>query len=314
MSAHSDQKVSGVHVCNKCNESFDSRNKLFVHIRTCPLNPNALSNFSKKAKDGKEDCEEEEEDEINAPLNIPQEPIRIVQEDENWYRVIVKPQGMATMGMVGHETLHNSPAMLILPARIKYKKATPCHRLDRATGGLVLCSKSKAAESSLTGCFRLHEVKKRYRAIVSGQLDQPEGIIDTPIDGMPSETRYKVALVTPSRQYGHVTTVDLWPITGRKHQLRKHLLGIGHPILGDHRYTSALVWPLPPYTHTLFLWALEISFPHKGAPLNTTETSATSETSPNTNTQEYPMIRVEIPEPTYYEEFRRSHALQAETV
>ena len=281
------------------------------------------------------------------------------------------------MGLSGreNETLLNSPAMMITPKRIHYKKAIPCHRLDRATGGLVLCSKSKAAEVSLTTCFRLHEVTKRYRAIVRGRLQPLEGIINEPINGMLSETKYKVVQCTPSQQYGFVTTVDLWPLTGRRHQLRKHLMGVGHAILGDHRYSSALDWPVAPYTHTLFLWALAISFPHKGVPVrdeakspgptikesecmesailmqtnrstddhqesgvihssvyvSTSEStlavptssssaetiavdtgilsSVSARTQESASQQVYPLIRVEIPEPAYYEEFRRAHAV-----
>lgn len=283
-----------------------------MHIRECPDNPNRVSNVSKK---NKEDFNEGDD----ATNTMPQEPIRIVEEDDSWYRVIVKPQGMATMGVTEQdvETLINSPAMMIDPNRKKYRKAVPCHRLDRATGGLVLCSKSKAAEVSLTTCFRLHEVKKRYRAIVRGTLEPLEGTINAPVDGQPSETKYKVVCCTPSYQYGTVTTVDLWPVTGRRHQLRKHLLGTGHPILGDHRYSSALDWPHAPYTNTLFLWALEIEFPHKGGitPISVQDNasapigSSTKQGVPSEPSQSYPAVRVEIPEPAYYEEFRRIHAI-----
>lgn len=322
--------------CKNCTCSFTSRSKLFIHLRSCPAISNTIPTLESAESNHKNQAIESfSTNGINSESEIIQESIRIVQEDENWYRVIVKPQGMATMGISGreHETLLNSPAMLILPERIKYKKASPCHRLDRATGGLVLCSKSKEAERSLTTCFRLHEVTKRYRAIVRGQLYPLNGIINSPINGMLSETKYQVVCCTPSYQYGFVTTVDLWPLTGRRHQLRKHLMGIGHAILGDQRYSSALDWPAAPYTQTLFLWALEISFPHKGHSTVDTQTlklpiSSSSvisadiaqshppegDSSRITSSElepVYPIIKVEISEPIYYEEFRQLHAVNA---
>jgi 23S rRNA-/tRNA-specific pseudouridylate synthase len=189
--------------------------------------------------------------------------IETIAEDA-WYKLVSKPQGMPTMSGQG-ESLDNSDALLIPAAKelnLSYKKATFCHRLDAPTGGLVVCSKTKVAEARIKSCFRNRLVQKRYRAIVRGKLEPDEGQIEEPIHGLPSSTKYRVCFVTKSAQYGHVTTVDLWPLTGRKHQLRKHMAGLGHPILGDEKYSYALDWPNSPYDGLLFLWALEIKLPH----------------------------------------------------
>jgi len=96
----------------------------------------------------------------------------------------------------------------------------------------VICSKSRKHEVIIKHLFFHRQVKKRYRAIVSGRLEPATGIIDAPIKGKVSKTRYSVVQYTDSIRYGTITTVDLFPITGRKHQLRKHLMSLGHPILG----------------------------------------------------------------------------------
>ena len=70
--------------------------------------------------------------------------------------------------------------------------------------------------------------------LVSGRLEPSTGIIDAPIKGKKSVTRYSVVGYTDSIRYGTITTVDLFPITGRQHQLRKHMTSVGHPILGNY--------------------------------------------------------------------------------
>jgi hypothetical protein len=82
-----------------------------------------------------------------------------------------------------------------------------------------------------------------------------------------SLTKYSVVDYSRSSRYGWISTVDLWPITGRRHQLRKHLLSIGYPILGDKRYSHANSSPeFIGGKELMFLWSLEVSFPH---PINT---------------------------------------------
>lgn len=115
------------------------------------------------------------------------------------------------------------------------KRPQEVHRLDADTGGLLICAKSRNALCTLSHAFATRAVKKRYRALVRGKLDGC-GRISFPISGKPSCTEYLAVQHTPSELCGMVTTVDMWPHTGRTHQLRKHLALIGHPILGDVRY------------------------------------------------------------------------------
>jgi len=120
------------------------------------------------------------------------------------------------------------------------------HRLDMATSGLLVFARGKVAQRQLSLAFAQREVGKLYVAVVAGQVAQDSGEIDLPLitdwpnrprqkvdfeTGKPSVTRYRVL----SRS-AHDTRVALEPLTGRSHQLRVHLLALGHPIVGDALY------------------------------------------------------------------------------
>lgn len=128
-----------------------------------------------------------------------------------------------------------------------FPTAESVHRLDMATSGVIVVALTKAAERELKRQFREREPKKSYIARVWGHLAQDEGLIDLPLicdwpnrpkqkvcyeTGKPSQTLYQVL----SRDADGSTRVKLSPITGRSHQLRVHMLAIGHPILGDCFY------------------------------------------------------------------------------
>jgi len=124
------------------------------------------------------------------------------------------------------------------------------HRLDMATSGLMLMARGKPAQQTLSRAFADRAVHKTYQAVVQGDLPDPPdhwGQIDLPIlldwpqrprrtisaaDGKPSTTRWRVL----DRSDPAHTRVELEPVTGRSHQLRVHMLAIGHPILGDSLY------------------------------------------------------------------------------
>ncbi|EKN6405128.1 bifunctional tRNA pseudouridine(32) synthase/23S rRNA pseudouridine(746) synthase RluA [Yersinia enterocolitica] len=128
-----------------------------------------------------------------------------------------------------------------------FPTAESVHRLDMATSGVIVVALTKAAERELKRQFREREPKKSYIARVWDHLAQDEGLIDLPLicdwpnrpkqkvcyeTGKPSQTLYQVL----SRDADGSTRVKLSPITGRSHQLRVHMLAIGHPILGDGFY------------------------------------------------------------------------------
>ncbi|MBW8880778.1 MAG: RNA pseudouridine synthase [Asticcacaulis sp.] len=161
---------------------------------------------------------------------------------------------------------------LVVRVRETFPDALTVHRLDQATSGLIALARGAEAHRTLSQAFASRQVAKHYVAIVRGHLPD-EGEIDLPLItdwpdrprqkvdldiGKPSLTRYR----TLSRDAG-TSRVELEPVTGRSHQLRVHLLAIGHPILGDLLYTpdtksprlllhaEALSLPLPVTGETL---------------------------------------------------------------
>jgi tRNA pseudouridine32 synthase/23S rRNA pseudouridine746 synthase len=127
-----------------------------------------------------------------------------------------------------------------------FDDALVVHRLDMATSGLMLFARGIEAQRALGRAFEQRAVHKRYVAVVHGHLPHPQGEIALPLmadwpnrplqkvdraHGKPSTTRYRVIGFEEGR-----TRVELEPVTGRAHQLRVHLLAIGHPIVGDALY------------------------------------------------------------------------------
>jgi tRNA pseudouridine32 synthase/23S rRNA pseudouridine746 synthase len=163
-----------------------------------------------------------------------------------------------------------------LSARVQqqFADALVVHRLDMATSGLIVMARGALAQRTLSDAFANRMVAKRYEAVVHGEIkadphawqtidlpigvdwpNRPRRIID-PETGKASMTRLQVRHYDPLH---HVTHVVLQPLTGRTHQLRVHMLAIGHPILGDHLYAPPEVAAL---SERLLLNASDLTFAH----------------------------------------------------
>lgn len=139
--------------------------------------------------------------------------------------------------------------------------ATVVHRLDMATSGIIIMALNKPAHVAISRQFEQRKTQKSYIARVYGHVKAQEGSVDLPLicdwpnrpkqkvdhdNGKQSLTHYKVlsycdhqTLVTNQENCTNNTNstlVELTPITGRSHQLRVHMLALGHPILGDRLY------------------------------------------------------------------------------
>ncbi|MCA9581926.1 MAG: RluA family pseudouridine synthase [Myxococcales bacterium] len=195
---------------------------------------------------------------VRPRMNEPEVPLDfgIVFEDED-ILAIDKPAGLP---MHPSATYHKHT--LTYQLRQRYGDPAPhiAHRLDRETSGLVLCAKRLEIERALKGAFERREVSKTYLAIVEGVMEQDEGLIEVPMgpvreglhvmmevrsDGSPARTRYRVL----GRSSGR-TLVELFPETGRQHQLRVHLSEVGHPIVGDKLYGPDREAPFLEYIET----------------------------------------------------------------
>lgn len=131
-----------------------------------------------------------------------------------------------------------------------YPDAVVVHRLDEPTSGLMMLARGQAMSSGLSRAFRERLVNKRYEAIVQGILADDAGRIELPlIADWPNRPRQKIDFATGKASLTlyrvmernlveNWTRVDLEPYTGRSHQLRLHLMALGHPILGDPLYAD----------------------------------------------------------------------------
>jgi len=160
-------------------------------------------------------------------------PQAILIEDKGLYSVWNKPAGLLTQGSLygDHCALLRQAEQYFTPRREVY----PIHRLDREASGLLLIAHSRQAAAKFSELFRQGKVDKIYRAEVRGNLAKhsPEGIIDAPIDGKEARTGYRVIAY---REDSTTTVVEVRIDTGRLHQIRRHLDGIGFPVVGDPRY------------------------------------------------------------------------------
>ena len=182
---------------------------------------------------------------------LPQElPLEIIFEDDDLL-VLNKPAGIVThpAGAQYSHTLVN--ALLNYGCQLSTingpLRRGIVHRLDKDASGLLVIAKNDFAHQKLAQQFRKHTVKRKYIAMVKGEVAHNEGEIDLPIGRHPQNrkkmavsflkksrnalTRYRVL-----KRYKNVSLLELSPYTGRTHQLRVHLKFCGHPILGDKRY------------------------------------------------------------------------------
>lgn len=202
---------------------------------------------------------------------------RVLFED-GWLLAVDKPAGLAVhggAGLRGQPTVQEWAAKRLGPRAARNGfTVSAAHRLDRETSGVLLLALRRPAATRLSEAFARGEVKKRYLALVAGAPAAPRGRIERPLDRDDGPPQAAITLwqVEERLAGGNAALLACTPRTGRKHQLRRHLAALGHPVLGDAEHGDPAAnrrardeWGLK----RLFLHAasLDLRHPGTGAPL-----------------------------------------------
>lgn len=175
-------------------------------------------------------------------------PLDVIYEDDA-IAAVNKPAGMVVHPALGHPTGTLVNAILGRWPQIaevgEPGRAGIVHRLDKDTSGVILVAKTEAARRSLTKQFKMRRIQKRYLVLVHNVPATPEGEINAPIGRDPRQ-RKKMAVVRDGREsisfykllrdYGDLSYLEIFPKTGRTHQIRVHLAFIKTPVVGDGVY------------------------------------------------------------------------------
>jgi tRNA pseudouridine32 synthase/23S rRNA pseudouridine746 synthase len=187
----------------------------------------------------------------DAAYTPPDEPLSVIHADHA-ILVIDKQAGLLTVPGRSEDLAD----CLIARVQGLYPEALLVHRLDRDTSGVIVFALTRHAQRDLSAQFEARKTRKAYRARLWGHLEPKTGTVDLPLivdwpnrprqhvdheNGKPAQTDWKVL--------GHdddgTTRVRLFPLTGRSHQLRVHMLELGHPILGDPLYAEGAARDFP---------------------------------------------------------------------
>lgn len=212
------------------------------------------------------------------PLDVNPEniPLDIVYEDD---QIIVINK---SMGIITHPMHGNTEGTLVNALLYHCKELSGIggvmrpgivHRLDKDTSGLIVVAKNDRAHWSLTDQFKNRIVKKTYNAIIKGQINEKEGIIEKNIARNP-KNRVKMITVESGGKYAYTSFrvleefekaafLEINILTGRTHQIRVHMTFLKHPIAGDHLYSRGKSW-LDKFGLALCAKKLEFDHPISG--------------------------------------------------
>jgi 23S rRNA pseudouridine1911/1915/1917 synthase len=206
------------------------------------------------------------------------EPIALsVSYEDDHVLVIDKPPGMVVHPGAGHAGGTLAAAVLAHAPEVAGvggpRRPGVVHRLDKDTSGLLVIARTQRAYESLTAQLAQRTVARRYLAVVHGRVARAQGVVDAPIGRHPND-RIRMAVrpegkgrraVTHYRvleRFAAFTYLEAQLETGRTHQIRVHLLSLGHPIYGDETYRLRPSKRLPIPFDGIALHAFALAFVH----------------------------------------------------
>ncbi|MEO5927586.1 MAG: RluA family pseudouridine synthase [Patescibacteria group bacterium] len=186
-----------------------------------------------------------------APGKLP--PLKVIEETDDWMvinkpiGILVHPDTVTTSGTLVDQLISHFPPIVKIGEDIS--RPGIMHRLDKDVSGLMVIAKTQAAYENLKKQFAQHTVEKHYLSLVHGDLSHDDGDIMFRIarssrggrmaarpagekEGKAAWTHYKVI-----KRFDGATLVELEIMSGRTHQIRAHMHGLGHPVIGDTLYT-----------------------------------------------------------------------------
>ena len=163
----------------------------------------------------------------------------LIIDNNNDFIVLNKSSGISVQG--GTKSKKNLIDIFSRSKIFEGIKPYSVHRLDKETSGVFIMAKNRETAQLLTSLFRLRKVHKTYLAICSGELEKNTGEWNDDLIRYDNGKKIIEKAKTTFRvldKNSNATLVEMKPITGRKHQLRKQLFNIGHSIFGDKKYKS----------------------------------------------------------------------------
>ena len=161
----------------------------------------------------------------------------IVKQNNDNFVVINKPSGIAVQA--GTKSFKNIIDVLKDTKYFENGKPYIVHRLDKETSGVLIVAKNREYAQLFTSLFRIRKIHKTYIALTHGKVSEKIKTMDEDLisyDNDKKITQRAISHIKIIKTSSDYSLVELNPITGRKHQLRKQLYNIGNPIIGDDKY------------------------------------------------------------------------------